>query len=48
MEEKEILTKVLEETELTKKPTENKDGFIFEITEEEFEKSIKRAIELAK
>ena len=48
MEEQKILEEVLKETELERKPIENKNGLIFEITEEEFEKSIKKAIELSR
>ncbi len=48
MENQEILEQVLKETELRKKPRENKEGFVFEITETEFEKAIKRTIELSK
>ena len=48
MEEQEILEQVLKETELKRKPKESEEGFIFEITETEFEKAIKRTIELAR
>ena len=48
MENKEVLEQVLKETNLRKKPKESEEGFVFEITEEEFEKAIKRTIELLK
>lgn len=48
LNEKEILSKVLEETILEKKPKENNEGFVFEISEENFEKAIKLTIELSK
>ncbi|MFW9871997.1 MAG: hypothetical protein ACFFG0_02770 [Candidatus Thorarchaeota archaeon] len=47
-DEQKVLEEVLKNTELKKKPKETEEGFVFEISEEEFEKSIKKAIEISR